>query len=340
MKEDTSAAVWAPMEQRKGQRGLSHNLSVYLDLLRLLAAMAVFMGHAGTCMPWLPSFITSQARNAVAVFFVLSGFVISFVVSEKEHSWRAYLTARVSRIYSVVVLALLVTWVCDTIGTYYNSNRYFELAYYNQDNLMAFLYNVTFLNELWFQQSIFGTNGTYWSLGFEILYYIFFGLIYFLPVRFKLPAALLWILVCGPKITVYLPLWLIGVIVYHCTIKVYLNVRQLEAAALMIFSIMAYLAMKKFFPWKLVSDMNEWQNYKNEIFSFIYFMLIGSSVFINIISFDRLVGDRKFWNYGFERWIRWLAGASFTLYLAHLPLLILISALLPHIGTQPFLGIV
>ena len=220
MTEDTSAAIWAPVEQRKGQRGLSHNLSVYLDLLRLLAAMAVFFGHARDyTTPWLPSLIASEARDAVAVFFVLSGFVISFVVNEKEHSWRAYLTARAARIYSVAVLALLITLVCDTIGTLYNPNRYFELRFYNSGNWIDLFKNITFLNELWFQHSVFGTNGPYWSLGFEVWYYIFFGLIYFLPVRFKLPAVVLWILVCGPKIALYLPLWLMGVIVYNSTMR-------------------------------------------------------------------------------------------------------------------------
>ena len=108
----------------------------------------------------------------------------------------------------------------------------------------------------------------------------------------------------------------------------------------MIFSIMAYISTKKLFPWKLVSDMYEWHSYKIESLSFIYFMLVGFSVFINIISFDRLVGDRKFWNYGFERWIRWLAGASFTLYLVHMPILILIGTLVPNIKTLPFLSVV
>jgi len=330
----------------RSDTALSRNLSIYLDLLRRAAAMAVFLGHAAVfVMPSLPSFISGNAGEAVAVFFVLSGFVISFVANEKEHSCGAYLIARVSRIYSVAILAILITFISDTIGTLCNLNYYLGLSFYNTGNWMNLFKNLTFLNELWYEHSVYGTNEPYWSLAFEVWYYIFFGIVYFLPAGFKLPAVIFWILICGPKISLYLPLWLmwlIGVADYICTMRGYLQIRKYYAAMLMIFTVILYISVKKLFSYMTTmrGHMFEWHGYKSEIVSFIYFMLIGFIIFINIISFDKPVQSRDFWNSSFERWLRWFAGASFTLYLLHMPILILIGALDPDVKASFILGVI
>lgn len=61
---------------------LNRGTSWYLDLLRGVAAIVVLLGHAGQGFfsqgfPWMPK----VAHEMVVIFFVLSGFVMSYVVS-------------------------------------------------------------------------------------------------------------------------------------------------------------------------------------------------------------------------------------------------------------------
>ncbi|WP_431311886.1 acyltransferase family protein [Sphingomonas lacusdianchii] len=80
---------------------MHRNLSIYLEVLRFAAAVAVVLSHArGILFPALPWRLAAHGPEAVAVFFVLSGFVIRFVtVDRNETTWRAYAAARVARIY-------------------------------------------------------------------------------------------------------------------------------------------------------------------------------------------------------------------------------------------------
>ena len=105
--------------------------SVYLDLVRVIACLIVFGHHMslnfGCYEPtgngckargWLIPF--HAGHSAVVIFFVLSGYVITYVASERETTLRDYALSRCARIYSVAVPALLLTIVLDaffmTIG--------------------------------------------------------------------------------------------------------------------------------------------------------------------------------------------------------------------------------
>ena len=93
---------------------LSRGGSVLLDLLRFGAACTVLLshfGHPGISVGF-PD-LTAAGHLAVAVFFVLSGFVIRYATSTREASAREYLIDRTSRIYSVVAPALALTVICE-----------------------------------------------------------------------------------------------------------------------------------------------------------------------------------------------------------------------------------
>ena len=97
--------------------------SLYLDLLRFTAAVAVFLDHL-TPTPSQPSIratgglarVGNYGELAVAIFFVLSGYVISYVTSTRETTVQSYAVSRISRLYSVVVPALVLTFAFDTLG--------------------------------------------------------------------------------------------------------------------------------------------------------------------------------------------------------------------------------
>jgi peptidoglycan/LPS O-acetylase OafA/YrhL len=71
---------------------LNRATSLYLDVWRLLAALAVFIGHvSGERLTggflWQ---VGPYMDQAVAVFFVLSGFVIGYATARQAGTARSY----------------------------------------------------------------------------------------------------------------------------------------------------------------------------------------------------------------------------------------------------------
>jgi peptidoglycan/LPS O-acetylase OafA/YrhL len=97
---------------------LSRATSLYLDVWRLLAAMTVFVGHVsgkrltgGFLWQFGP-----YMGQAVTVFFVLSGFVVSYATARQAGTARSYALSRLARVYSVALPALILTFALDAIG--------------------------------------------------------------------------------------------------------------------------------------------------------------------------------------------------------------------------------
>src|SRR3954471_10064213 len=93
---------------------MKRDVSAFLDLTRILAALTVFLGHLS-----FPQFggqmlsaFGEQRHSAVIVFFVLSGFVIAWA-AERDGSAREYTLNRAARIYSVALPALALSWAID-----------------------------------------------------------------------------------------------------------------------------------------------------------------------------------------------------------------------------------
>lgn len=319
---------------------VSKNLSWYLDLIRLLAAVAVLIGHAhGYILPVVPVFIASHAEEAVSGFFVLSGFVIMYVLTEKEKDWKSYATARFLRLYSVVPIALVSTYVLDQAGTLINSQYYENIPFYDPRHIENLLSSVTFTNEFWFNHTVFGSNEAYWSLGFEVPYYIAIGLLIFLPSRIALIGTALWLFCAGPKILLALPLWVLGALTYQVARSSNYTMTRRGAAVTFLSSIALYVFVKLSFsdykePLFHLVDLQE------SLMSLLYYLGVSSAFALNIFAFSRL--DRAFQIPvpGLIKEIRWLAGGSFTLYLVHQPLLAFVAAVLPDVKSSALLGFV
>jgi peptidoglycan/LPS O-acetylase OafA/YrhL len=97
--------------------GFSKGFSLYLDLMRVSAALAVVLYHAAFRQnggDWFhPGTI---GPDAVTVFFVLSGLVISYVVDTKESSPQLYISSRLARLWSVLMPALALTYLINLFG--------------------------------------------------------------------------------------------------------------------------------------------------------------------------------------------------------------------------------
>src|SRR5947209_5815746 len=99
--------------------------SAFLDLLRICAALVVFIFHCPQF--WSPRLYAATAplaHSAVIVFFVLSGYVIAFSTLSARQDAKRFAVARLSRLYSVILPALLLTFILQATGSYLNPEFY------------------------------------------------------------------------------------------------------------------------------------------------------------------------------------------------------------------------
>ncbi|MBO9099492.1 MULTISPECIES: acyltransferase family protein [unclassified Rhizobium] len=312
---------------------LGRNLSIYLDLLRLVAALAVFLAHSNDFLLHLDkpglSFLLGQGGPAVAIFFVLSGFMMSYVTSVKEKDAHAYVSARLARLYSVVLLAIAVTYIVDALGVsmhleYYKGD-FKTAALFHPASWDALLRYLTFTNQLWFTHAVFGSNEPYWSLEFEVPYYVLFGLVIFLPRKWGYIAAIVWAAICGPKIVMYLPVWLCGVALHRLIASDRKPFSAVGAGLLLAATPVLYLLNARYL-YPHATSMFSTSTVFQEAFNFVFFNIVGAICALNILAYHDLAGEKKIWNPAVSRSVRWLAGASFTLYLVHLPIIVFFSS--------------
>jgi peptidoglycan/LPS O-acetylase OafA/YrhL len=130
-------------------------------------------------------FLTGFGRQAVMVFFVLSGFLISSSILSNQASgtwsWRDYAINRASRLYPVLIPGLLFGLLWDKVGSslFASTGLYSHpLEHFGPAIAQSQITLRTFTGNLFFLQTIvcstFGSNGPLWSLSNEFWYYVLF----------------------------------------------------------------------------------------------------------------------------------------------------------------------
>ncbi len=141
---------------------MTRAFSIYLDLLRFLAACLVVVYHSNARMiveSILP--FSTYGHSAVIIFFVLSGFVIAYATDTKERHATDYWSSRMSRVWSLAVPAVLLTAVLDAIGQSIAPELYAGNT--TQDHtLLRIFTSLAFLNEIWFISITSFSNIAYW----------------------------------------------------------------------------------------------------------------------------------------------------------------------------------
>jgi peptidoglycan/LPS O-acetylase OafA/YrhL len=320
----------------KSSKEISPNFSLYLDLLRFMAAIAVFMDHISS-NPFTKDFfykpISSFGAMAVIVFFILSGYVIAYVTSTRENSLSLYATARMARMYSVVIVALILTLLFDNVGMILNADLYsIKKVMWEPQSLQGYLAAIFFVNEFQifqFKGITAGTNAPYWSLSFEVAYYVIAGLFIFTRRWIALPIIAI-ILFCGGRtITALFPIWCLGYLLFFIEIKrpnyKLLYVGLVVSALLLAITpaILAKLPSNNFglyFPWGR-GPFN-----RNLIGDYLSAMLFAIHLLCakQILSHLRVsIGKR------IESAVRWLGSLTFPLYLIHFPAIAFFAAISP-----------
>jgi peptidoglycan/LPS O-acetylase OafA/YrhL len=312
------------------------NLSLYLDVIRFLAAVGVFLSHISydpitSNVFWGP--LGRYGPISVTVFFVLSGYVIAHVSATREKTARDYFISRLSRLYSVVFPTLILTFVFDKIGMAVNPEFYeIRIILWKPESWVGYISSVLFLNEyqiFGFHGISPGTNGPYWSLSFEATYYLIAGVVLFAPLRFSLPVALVVLLFAGKTISALLPLWGLGFMLYRYGSKLalsrYFAIFAFIGSALMlallpfIFSRLPSDNFGHYFPWGR-EPFN-----RNLLLDYATAGIFG----IHILAAKRIMASTAISFLRFCPGIRWFGELTFPLYCIHFPALCFFRAFSP-----------
>jgi peptidoglycan/LPS O-acetylase OafA/YrhL len=313
-------------------KSIFNNLK-YLHIVRGLAALVVVVFHAKFVF-WVGGVIykndkglhgvwdyalfgidmlSSCGEQCVIVFFILSAFVIRHSFDKYKNNLAVFYKLRLYRIYIPflfsIVLGITVMLCCvhfinpGIYGTHFRSyngrltNSYDQLSF-------SQVVNTILLTE---QKEYAGGNYAYWSLGHELVFYILFPLYFFLKRNLKVVLALLFIalfLLTGWNVFYLQVFFLGGLLLYdyfdNRSAKPVVRSRRFYFLLLGILYVAVNISIKLFPDW--VADVLT--------FVFCFFL------------FDHIFYFVK----GKHTALTKLGDISYTLYLTHLPLLMLFYA--------------
>lgn len=301
---------------------------LWLDLLRATAALIVFLGHTreivfltftkvtSSTSPLTKFFyfVSGMGPESVMIFFVLSGFFItkSIDVAIKSDKFQLYkyISARLSRLWMVLIPVLIFGFIFD----------YIRVTYYLQDDYS--FNSQTFFGNLFFMQGIltktYGSNGALWSLSYEWWFYMFFPFLYISVYNLSkdkkialLNAIILLVLVSiisifNQKIIIYFGVWLLGGLSYFI-LKKYLKSKvkyfylQLISSLSLLFLCMS-LSRLHLVPSQIIGDF-----------------LIGISCCYLIVLLAKIPQKKDI------KIITFMSNISYSLYAFHFPLAYLIA---------------
>ena len=310
-------------------------LSVWLDLCRVVAALAVYIGHsvnvqvapAGVTATW-----SRSADDAVTAFFVISGLVIAHTTRHQHGQAQAYVLARLSRVYSVAIPAVLFVLLVDLVGMRFDTSLY-EPDWQYPRLWLHLPFHWLFLGETWFGAIQPLSMLPYWSLGYEVWYYVLFGCLTFLSGARRWMVVAVVLAIMGPRIVLLLPVWWLGVWLYRHMGR--LSVSQALARCLMLTAVVGYAvfflsgmrAATDTASRALYVGVSQWLPSPFDPGSSVHVL---SDYVVALLVALFLVGCAHCrWDFGGAcgRLIRWLAGFTFTFYLIHFSLLLCVQAM-------------
>jgi peptidoglycan/LPS O-acetylase OafA/YrhL len=316
----------------------STSASVLLDLVRAVAALIVCLEHwrnllfvdyrqiaAHRELFAVPYVMTDAGHQAVVIFFVLSGYLISgsiFRMTQRgEWSWKLYLTHRIVRLWIVLIPALVLGALLDNAGLRLHLAPALyagETGTHMLGDIAQSLHLSIFFGNLVFFQTIlvptFGTNGPMWSLANEFWYYVLFPCAFLALRRGSTAGARIlnvlifalcaWLI--GRDILLLFPLWLLGTLL--AVIPAPRSGAGIRIVAAVVYFPLLFFLAKTHLVQGVLSD---------------YILGTATFVFLWLLLGAKSAASE---NAG-VRLARVGARFSYTLYLVHVPFLVLLTAL-------------
>jgi peptidoglycan/LPS O-acetylase OafA/YrhL len=306
--------------------------SLYLDICRSMAALTVFLGHLNFT-PTETRFFqrTNLGYDAVIIFFVLSGYVISFATAQIEKTGYNFIVSRIARILPVAAAAIFLSAVLLYIAHDYRPDRYPDAYQLNHVAYYSIL-SLLFLNNCWWLNLTPFGDGPYWTLPFEVWDYAFYGvLIFWKGYRRWLGLALILTL-NGPKFLLLLPVWFAGSLAYHWRDRFPISKRS--AIVVSICPLVLYLLSHAFLPsaWDYPLAGQPLESFLGHGLDgaarFMWAIILGLLFAVHLWGVQKYSRVKLVKKFPFATPIRWLAGFSFSLYLYHGPIANFIEAYL------------
>jgi len=191
------------------QGNLNEAQSTYLNFVRAGAAFAVLIGHAAHLFLSDSGVKNSHIQNAgVLVFFILSGFLVSFSVlrnlQNKTYTFKTFFIDRFCRIYCAFIPALFFVKILDSFTLSLpvdSSARVSEITWIrsmqDHQDWLTFFGNLFMLQDfpvfqvlrrMGFKDSpifidTFGSGTPFWTISIEWWIYMLFGFIVIVLIR-------------------------------------------------------------------------------------------------------------------------------------------------------------
>jgi peptidoglycan/LPS O-acetylase OafA/YrhL len=293
---------------------MTAHFSVYLDLLRITAAMFVVVAHLqswGLAL-WLPNL---SGRDAVVVFFVLSGLVITHAA--KDRTFRQYAVARFARIYSVALPIIILSIIVDQFGMRYDSSIY---PLYQYEKLWLYVpFHLAFLGDFWTLSEQPFSVPVWWSLNFEVWFYVLFAVVTFWSGWRRIALCILVLSVMGYKLWLLLPIWVAGSWLYGRIDRFVISPHA--ARCLVVGTVAIYLLLEiagvdesLWHVTDLIVGGSAEHSPLGSARKFLSDWLVGGLVVLHLFGWRHAN-----WaiSQPFAAAVRWAAGFTFTLYLLH-----------------------
>ena len=324
--------------------------SVHLDALRGVAAFSVLLMHWRNAFfvdyANLPQhgllikgayFLSGLGSQWVTVFFVMSGYLVggSVIRSRRQGrwSWRNYLLTRGIRLYIVLLPALLLGGLADLAGMHVpgayalyrgqSGMDFLKINVYDTLNLKVLAGNLAFLQTdvadlTSHHVPCFGSNGPLWSLSNEFWYYIAFPFL-----MIALSRSQSWLLRLVSVFALFAVGWFVGIWIVMMGFSWMLGVALVYLPGLPTRNPLArritWIAASALFIVALAYDKANPLAAQSEV---VLSLCVTFLIWAILHCATSLV----------SRSYAWLAvraaRSSYTLYLVHMPMLILLKALL------------
>jgi len=298
----------------------------YVYVIRLGAATLVFLSHIGVRAVsggflWQ---LHAYGTVAVVIFFVLSGYVVAFATDRPGVTGQDYIVARLSRMYSVALPAIALAVLLFELSAGVLPKELVAGWDIGTLSLHA-MASALFLNHacgLWLEPPL---DIPYWSLSFEMAFYILFGLWRFSGPGWRITGVVLTAALFGPRIVAMFPMWLLGLGCYHFSQSFSVGRRVGWLLAVGSAAAILALAVPRYGTGIFIGASGMMEHSPAQIAEDY---LVAGLFALHIVGFAAIASDFA-WITRFRRAIRWSAGATFSVYLFHHLILLVLGAWLP-----------
>ncbi|HEY4342411.1 MAG TPA: acyltransferase [Steroidobacteraceae bacterium] len=323
---------------------MNRSLSLFLDFSRWSAAFLVVLGHtahflivgsAGAAAPGVGTdvlyLVTSLGHCAVMVFFVISGYLVGGITLNRwlksGPDLTDYAISRFARIYTVLVPALTIGYAIDYVGMHWfdHAGLYENVSQYHigslddvgmRLNAMTYIGNLLMLQGTWVTS--LGSNGPLWSLAYEWWYYCLFSfsaaaLLYKGWLRAILISFLVILILMLPvTMLMWMSIWFMGVGAFFLSRRTSFSLDPRIGSAIFAAAIIVSLSAQNA---DMLDPRTVWVAFGRDF-------LVGCGYCVALLSFSKASRALPF-----EHFHRWAAGFSYSIYLFHFPVLLLIVAM-------------